>query len=304
MSAPSAPFEIVVPGSTSNLGPGFDALGLALQLRLRLRVIDLVDDGLGRVEWRLGDLPLDGENLVETALRWNASVGPAQEHGPAALPSMVIGIDSEIPLKAGLGSSAAAIVAGRRLRAAVLEGGSRGALLADASALEGHPDNTSASILGGLVASGPRRNGGVAAVAVPWPSAIRIVVATPRLALSTSSARAVLPAHVPFADAVLNVQHTALLLQALATGDHETVRDALSDRLHQPYRAPLVPGLARALTFDDPSILGVFLSGAGPSIAALVLDDGRIAMTMLESLYRDLCISCDVRCVAAHPLIL
>ncbi len=220
---------------------------------------------------------------------------------------MVIEVESEIPLKGGLGSSAAAIVAGRRLRAAVLgqgsRDGSRDALLADASALEGHPDNTSASILGGLVTSGPRRHGGIAAIAVPWPHDIRIVVATPRLALETKAARAVLPAQVPFADAVHNVQHTALLLQALATGDHETVRDALSDRLHQPYRAPLVPGLERALEFDDPSILGVFLSGAGPSIAALVLDDGSTAMTLLESMYRDLYISCDVRCVAAHPLI-
>jgi homoserine kinase len=263
-------------------------------------VRDLHDDGRGRIEWRLGNVPLGGENMIETALRWMPS-GDTGDTG--ALPSMLVEVESEIPLRAGLGSSAAAIVAGRRLRTAVLGGGSRDALLADACALEGHPDNTSASILGGLVACGLRGDGGVTAVAVPWPRAIQVVVATPHLALETKRARAILPAQVPHADAVHNVQHTALLLQGLATGDHEVVRDALSDRLHQPYRAPLVPGLERALAFKAPSVLGMFLSGAGPSIAALVIDDGREAMTFLESMYRDLCISCDVRCVPAHPLI-
>jgi homoserine kinase len=300
---PSAPFEIIVPGSTSNLGPGFDALGLALQLTLRLRIVDLEDDARGTIDWRLGSLPLDGENLIDTAFRWVSPAEASAPEAPRALPSMVVEVASDIPLRGGLGSSAAAIVAGRRLRGAVLGLSSRAALLDDACALEGHPDNTSASILGGLVTSGPRRHGGVAAIAVPWPRDVRIVVATPQLGLATKTARAVLPAQVPYADAVHNVQHTALLLQALATGDHATVRDALSDRLHQPYRAPLVPGLARALAFEAPSVLGMFLSGAGPSIAALVVDDGREAMTFLESMYRDLCISCDVRCVPAHPLI-
>lgn len=301
MSAPviEAPFEIVVPGSTSNLGPGFDALGLALQLSLRVRVVDLSDDGRGHVEWRFEGLRLDGENLIDTAFRWIAP----DEDASTRLPSMVIDVTSQIPLKGGLGSSAAAIVAGRRLRTAVVGGRSRDGLLSDACALEGHPDNTSASILGGLVTSGPRRRGGVAAIAVPWPRDIRIVVASPHVMLETKRARAVLPAQVSYADAVHNVQRTALLLQALATGDHETVRDALVDRLHQPYRAPLVPGLERALAFEGASTLGMFLSGAGPSIAALVVDDGREAMTFLESMYRDLSISCDVRCVSAHPLI-
>jgi homoserine kinase len=139
---PAAPFEIVVPGSTSNLGPGFDALGLALQLTLRLRIVDLVDDARGTIEWRLGSLPLDGENLIDTAFRWVSPAEASAAEAPRALPSMVVEVASDIPLRGGLGSSAAAIVAGRRLRVRCWAS-PRARLLGDACPSR-HPDNTSA----------------------------------------------------------------------------------------------------------------------------------------------------------------
>ena len=208
-------------------------------------------------------------------------------------------MSSDIPLKAGLGSSAAAIVAGIRLYEAIAGPLPLDEVLTLASELEGHPDNTSASILGGLVTS-CQADGKVLAVAMPWPAAIRVVVATPLVGLDTKVARAALPDSVSRGDAIFNVQRTALLVQAIAAKRYDVLREALGDRLHQPYRAPLVPGLARALTFEHPKLLGVFLSGAGPSIAALT--DGVVPEidTLFHALYQELGLACTVRALDVH----
>jgi homoserine kinase len=286
--------EIVVPGSTSNLGPGFDALGLALGVYLRARIDGAADDGVGRLRFQFDGLTLSGENTIERALR-----AAAARHG-FVLPSLEISVRSEIPLKAGLGSSAAAIVAGIRLFEAVAGPLPPGEVLTLAAELEGHPDNTSASILGGLTAS-CQAAGGVLAVATRWPDEIRVLVATPAVGLETKVARATLPESIVRADAVFNLQRTALLLQAIHAGRYEVLREALCDRLHQPYRAALVPGLAQALAFDDPALLGVFLSGAGPSIAALTLGDAPQVVDRFTRLYRDeLRLACTVRTLHVH----
>ena len=208
-------------------------------------------------------------------------------------------------MQAGLGSSAAAIVAGLRLVHALCsdqergDDGDVGRLLDAATALEGHPDNVSASILGGLTASsqGPS---GVTSVASAWPARVRVVMATPRVGLATAKARGVLPATLSRADAVFNVQRTALLLQAVHTGSLDAIAAALDDRLHQPYRAPLVPGLADALAFRHPTVLGAFLSGAGPSIGAFVLDDAGAAERFFTELYARLGLACAVRTLDVH----
>jgi homoserine kinase len=294
--------EIVVPGSTSNLGAGFDALGLALSVYLRVRLVGIDrDDGEsegkgaqdGRLHFRFGGLTLDGENSIERALR------AAAAKYRTTLPPLTVEVTSEIPLRAGLGSSAAAIVAGIRVYEAIAGPLPIEDVLTLASELEGHPDNTSASILGGLTTS-CQADGRVLAIAMPWPVAIRVIVATPELGLDTKVARATLPASVSRADAIFNVQRTALLVQAVASGRYDALREALRDRLHQPYRAPLVPGLARALTFEHPRLLGVFLSGAGPSIAALTLGDAPDIAAMFDALYRDLGVGCTVRTLAVH----
>lgn len=282
--------EITVPGSTSNLGAGFDALGLALSVYLRLKVTIQND---GDIAFRFGGLTLDGENSIERALR------AAAARYDTPLPAITVDVESDIPLKAGLGSSAAAIVAGIRLYEAIAGPLPLDDVLTLASDLEGHPDNTSASILGGLVTS-CQADGKVVAVATPWPTAIRVVVATPLASLETKVARAALPDAVSRADAIFNVQRTALFVQAIAAGRYDVLREALRDRLHQPYRAPLVPGLARALAFDHPKLLGVFLSGAGPSIAALT--DGIVPEidTLFHALYQELGLACTVRALDVH----
>ncbi|HEY8550968.1 MAG TPA: homoserine kinase [Vicinamibacterales bacterium] len=283
-----------VPGSTSNLGPGFDALGLALQLYLEVSVTAVEDDRRGELQFDFeGGVP-PGENAIEQAIRSYAA-----QRG-LTLPSLRLSVRNEIPVQAGLGSSAAAIVAGLRIVERLAPVRRADELLEAATALEGHPDNVSASLLGGLTASaqiGDR----VTSVAAPWPAAIRVVVATPRLGLATKAARAVLPREVPQADAIHNVQRTALLLQAIHTGRVDAVRDALADRLHQPYRAPLVPGLAEALAFEHPSLLGAFLSGAGPSIAAFAIGDPAPVAALFDDLYRvRLGLACDVRTLDVH----
>jgi homoserine kinase len=286
--------EVVVPGSTSNLGPGFDALGLALDIYLHVRIVDAADDGAGRVHFTFDGLTLAGENSIERALR-----GVAARRGKA-LPSLDIVVRSDIPLKAGLGSSAAAIVAGIRLFETIAGPLMQDEVLALAAEFEGHPDNTSASILGGLVAS-CQTDAGVIAIATHWPEDVRVLVATPDLALETKVARAALPTMLGRADAVFNLQRTAVLLQAINAGRYDALREALRDRLHQPYRAALVPGLEQALAFEHPALLGVFLSGAGPSIAALTLGDAPAVVDRFERLYRDeLHLPCTVRTLHVH----
>jgi homoserine kinase len=282
-----------VPGSTSNLGPGFDALGLALQIYLELEVLSAAENG--GLRFLFQDGAPAGENAIEQAM-----LDEARRRG-VRLPSLEIAVRSGIPVQAGLGSSAAAIVAGLRLVDAICadRDGDVGRLLDAATALEGHPDNVSASILGGLTASsqGPS---GVTSIASAWPARVRVVIGTPRLGLATAKARGVLPAQVSRADAVHNVQRTALLLHAIHTGSLEALAAALDDRLHQPYRAPLVPGLADALAWRHPTVLGAFLSGAGPSIAAFVTDDAGPAERFFTDLYARLGLACAVRTLDVH----
>jgi homoserine kinase len=282
-----------VPGSTSNLGPGFDALGLALQVYLDVTVVDAVDDGAGRLAFAFADGAPAGDNAIAVAIADEA------RRRRVARPSLSREGRSTNTVQAGLGRSAPALVAGLRLVHTLCDDGDAGRLLDAATALEGHPDNVSASILGGLTASsqGPT---GVTSVASHWPSRVRVVVATPRLGLATAKARGVLPATLARADAVFNVQRTALLLQAIHTGSLEALTAALDDRLHQPYRAPLVPGLTEALAFRHPTALGAFLSGAGPSIAAFVLDDPGPTERFFTDLFARLGLACAVRTLDVH----
>jgi homoserine kinase len=282
-----------VPGSTSNLGPGFDALGLALQVYLDVDVLRAEDDGAGDLQFTFEGGAPAGENAIA------AAIADETRRRRISLPSLALAVRSTIPVQAGLGSSAAAIVAGLRLVHVLCGDGDTGRLLDAATALEGHPDNASASILGGLTASsqGPS---GVTSVASAWPTRIRVVMATPRVGLATTKARGVLPATLSRADAVFNVQRTALLLQAVHTGSLDAIAAALDDRLHQPYRARLVPGLADALAFRHPTVLGAFLSGAGPSIGAFVLDDAGAAEHFFTELYARLGLPCAVRTLDVH----
>jgi homoserine kinase len=285
--------EIVVPGSVSNLGPSFDALSVAVQLYLRVRVVDIIPSAPDTIAWEFEGQSPSGENRIESAYQL------ARGRVDVPAPGLRVRVSSEIPQAAGLGSSAAAAVAGLRLYEAVT--GSSADWLALATELEGHPDNAAAALLGGLAVSCQREDGTIIARTAKWPDPLRFVVATPHLGLHTSHARRVLPREVPLADAIYNVQRALLFVRALESGRYEDLREAMRDRWHQPARAPLVPGLAEAIAFEDPAVLGVCLSGAGPSILALAIPDGVTrAAALFEGLYKRLGLPCTIRALSAH----
>lgn len=234
-----------VPASSANLGPGFDTFCAALALHVELEV---VESGRFAVETSL-DIARDRRNLC------------VRGFGRLLAPDrFTFRIRSTVPLSGGLGSSAAAYVAGLSAAAHLL--GRDGDLLADATALEGHPDNAAAALLGGFVVVA----GGEAARFEP-PPGLDAVLVVPHGVVRTSVARRALPATVPLADAVFNVSHGALLLLGLVRGDLRLVAHGLKDRLHQPYRAHLFPRSAALLErATELGALGATVSGAGPTV--------------------------------------
>ncbi|MBZ5694397.1 MAG: homoserine kinase [Acidobacteriia bacterium] len=264
-------FEVRVPASTANMGAGFDCLGLALEMYLSVRATLLVKSE-GRTLARsrgvrgTSELPSDpDQNLIFRAMRHTA------EREGFALPRVRIAVQNEIPVAGGLGSSAAATVAGIALGFAVTGRAiSKDATLQYAAEMEGHPDNVAAALLGGLVVTFTRSDGTVAAVRKHWPKVIRVIVVTPSIKLETKKSRAVLPQTVSRADAVYNLQRSALFVAALEDRRYDLLWDAMQDRLHQTARQALIPGLADVLALPRmPGLLGVALSGAGPSVVAL-----------------------------------
>ena len=207
------------------------------------------------------DIPLDESNLIwRTALEVAARVH--EQLSPIELE-----IDNGIPLGKGLGSSAAALTAGVIIADHLLELNWKPArILDEAARIEGHPDNVAACVLGSIVASAIDCGGVARAVRIELPAAFEVAVVVPDFVLPTSKARAVLPSSYAKADAVFNVQRAALLIAALAAGDRHAFPTALEDRMHQPYRMALVPGLAEILKLRAPGLLGCALSGAGPSV--------------------------------------
>jgi homoserine kinase len=234
-----------VPASSANLGPGFDVLAAALSLQLE---VEVRETGSFAVETEL-DVPRDRGNLVVRAFE---RLHPAD--------GFTFTIASGIPLSGGLGSSAAAIVAGLMAADHLFELDAD--VFALACELEGHPDNVAAAVHGGFVICA---DGNV--VRFDPPTGLEGVLVIPHEPVRTAEARAALPAQVPMADAVHNVAHAALLTLGLARGDWDLVARGLDDRLHQPHRAHLYPrstqlvAAARAL-----GALGATISGAGPTV--------------------------------------
>lgn len=261
--------RVSVPATTANLGPGFDCLGLALELRNEVRAepaerVEVIVRGEGERR-----LPAGPDNAVYRAVaRAFAACGR-----PA--PTLRLVCQNRIPLARGLGSSAAAVVAGLALGNRLLgDPLSAEALLALATELEGHPDNVAPCLLGGLrvVTTGGDR---ALQSSVPVPPGLGTVAFVPDFELDTAAARRLLPARVPLADAVHNVGRTALLVAALASGRLELLRAATADRLHQPYRQEVFPALPALIDAAlGAGALGAFLSGAGPTVLALVSGDG------------------------------
>lgn len=250
-----------IPASSANLGPGFDALGLALSIYLECRFRP--SDRLSiQAKGRDADQISTGENN----LIWQTALAVAADTRGQLTPIELI-IDNQIPIGRGLGSSAAALTAGVVIADRLLGLGWKPLrILDEAARIEGHPDNVAACVLGSIVASAIDSGGVARAVRLELPKRFGVAVVTPDFVLPTVEARAVLPETYSRQDAIFNVQRSALLIAALATGAVHAFPAALEDRLHQPYRMHLVPGLEEALKLRAPGLLGCALSGAGPSV--------------------------------------
>ena len=258
--------HVSVPATSANLGPGFDALGLALALRNEAW-IEESDAVAVEVEGEGADrLGADPDNVVVRGARM------AFEAAGRPFRGVRLRCRNRIPLARGLGSSAAAWVAGLAGANALLgDPIDRDGLLALAARAEGHPDNVAAALLGGLAVScvdGAR----VLALSLPVAARIRWVALVPEAESSTRQARAVLPEAVPHRDAVFNVQRVSLLLAALGAGREDLIAAGMQDRLHQPYRARLFPWMETVqAAAGRAGAAGCALSGAGSALIAAVV---------------------------------
>lgn len=256
---------VKVPASTANLGPGFDTLGMALNL---FAWIEMSVSEQTRIH-------LHGDQLKGvTDSKSNLVYQVAKEVFAAAgeeLPELEIKMYSDIPLTRGLGSSATAIIGGM-VAANELLGNklSNDDLFQLSSRLEKHPDNVGASLFGGIVVAYWDGNRAEYIRIEPDPK-LEVLVVIPEFHLETEKARSVLPKQVSMSDAVFNVSHSSLLVAALGSGNLQMIRNAMKDKLHQPYRSSLIPGMDAILREAvEYGALGVALSGAGPTLLALV----------------------------------
>ena len=264
-SAAITSWTATAPSSTSNLGPGFDCLGMALNLSLTATATRIPEGFRIERDGEGSDLALDPhQDPVLNAFRHLCRVADAP------VPTIALHIHSEIPVARGLGSSAAAIVAGLTLANHWLGGRfDADALLAEAIALEGHPDNVAPSLRGGLILSFPRGTGAFEAMRLPNPRGLGITLLIPDIRVGTKEARALLPSTVLLKDAAANTARALALLTILGNGRFDRLADALVDVYHVPYRARLIPAYEDvAEAGRRAGAWGVTISGSGPTLLA------------------------------------
>lgn len=267
--------SVRVPATSANMGPGFDCLGVALPIYNTVTIDETVLPGTG-VEINILSESADGvDNLIIDHIPRdeNSVVYKAVEllyNSIGQTPSeLKINIHTSIPVTRGLGSSAAVIV-GALVAANKLLGNpaDESALLSIATEIEGHPDNVTPAIVGGLVISSLENDGSIVYRKLPWPEDWSITVCIPDVELATEISRSVIPSEVPLSDAVFNLKRMGMFIEAINSSDAELMKLALTDRLHQPYREKLVPGLkelTEAFKHEE-DIMGCVLSGAGSSM--------------------------------------
>ncbi|MEK4514372.1 homoserine kinase [Paenibacillus sp. FSL H8-0122] len=257
--------RVKVPASTANLGPGFDTLGMALSLYAWIEMEEAAETVFHLYGDEMAGLPRDKSNLLYKVAQMVFAEAGVQ------VPELSISMYSEIPLTRGLGSSASAIVGALAAANAMIGSPlSPGKLFDMATAIEKHPDNVGASLFGGIITAvwdGEHAD----YIRIEPPQELEFLVVIPEFELETVKAREALPAEVTVSDAVHNISHTSLLTAALAAGRLDLIGTAMQDRLHQPYRAPLVPGMEKLLA-EAPGhgALGIALSGAGPTLLCMV----------------------------------
>ncbi len=268
---------VKVPATTANLGPGFDCLGMALPIYNEVTIEETIMPGTGieiniideDEEFETLSIPTDENNIVYKAVQllYNSIGMSASE--------LKISIKTKIPIAKGLGSSASVIVGGL-IAANKLLGSpaDEAAMLSIATEVEGHPDNIAPAILGGFVLSSQEEDGSIIYRKLPWPKDWKITVCIPDYELSTEISRSVLPEKIEIKDAAFNSRRCAMLVEAVHTNDSKLMKLALQDKIHQPYRKKLVPGLEEIMEKlkHEENVLGCVLSGAGPSI--IVISEG------------------------------
>ncbi len=265
-SALEAKVTVRAPATSANMGPGFDCLGIALDIWNTVSV-EVGDSGFEISGQGQGELPRDESNLVFQ------SIARVFEECDRALPSLTVRCHNDIPTTRGLGSSSAALVSGLTI-GNELCGGQLGQddLLQIAASIEGHPDNVAPAIYGGMQVAVAHADRFVAAP-VPVPETLSTVLYVPNVPMPTEEARALLGSEVPRSDAVFNIGRAALLVRAMATGDLEGLEIATDDRLHQPARQTIffpMKNIIRAAL--GAGALGAFLSGAGSTVLALATE--------------------------------
>ncbi|MZP28130.1 homoserine kinase [Heliobacterium undosum] len=285
--AASPTVRVIVPATTANLGPGFDTLGMALDL---YNYVELTETGEGFVVDVEGEgaasIPRNETNIVLRVVR---QVYDLAGRTPAGLRLKLI---NEIPVARGLGSSAAALVGG-----AVAANELCGNRLSDQEILEivtgfeGHPDNVAPALFGGVVVSAMIAEGDrteVVSRKIPPPYGMRAIVAIPDFPLATKKARNALPPQVPFKDAVFNVSRTSMVIMAFIHNDWDLLAKVMEDRLHQPYREPLIPGMGDVFAAArEAGALAAVLSGAGPTLIAFARENtAEVAKAMEETFAR------------------
>ena len=269
--------SVKVPATSANLGPGFDCLGIALPIYNTVTIDETVLPGTGveiiilSQDENFDDLIIDHIPTDENSIVYKAvellynSIGQTPSE-------LKINIQTQIPVTRGLGSSAAVIV-GALIAANHLLGepADESAILSIATEIEGHPDNVTPAVVGGLVLSSMEDDGSILYRKIDWPEDWAITVCVPDVELATEISRSVLPENVPMQDAVFNTKRMGMLIQAIHTQDEELMKAALTDKLHQPYRAKLVPWMDeinQSIKHDD-DIFGCVLSGAGSTVLVI-----------------------------------
>ncbi|MBB6217399.1 homoserine kinase [Anaerosolibacter carboniphilus] len=255
-------YHIRVPATTANLGPGFDALGLALKLYNEFR-IETIESGIEMLG--CDDIPL-GENLIYTTIQRLFHEYHHEKYGVRVISHKI-----DIPLSRGLGSSAACIAAGIVIANRAM--GERLGLedmIRIGTELEGHPDNIVPALVGGMVAS-IHEGDQVIYTRISIPQSLCFALMIPEFTVSTGEARKVLPDHYSKKDCIFNISRTALLVAAMQNGELEKLRVATGDRIHQPYRMGLIPGLEAI--FQKAQALGSkteVISGSGSTLMAMI----------------------------------
>ncbi|HET9284515.1 MAG TPA: homoserine kinase [Candidatus Angelobacter sp.] len=268
-------WRVVVPATSANLGCAFDCGGLALKLYLKALFVPSDGNELSlEYQGKTPDrFPMKSSNLVLHALRY------AAEKLGSPVPGGHVVVQSDIPIGVGLGSSAAAVIAGLLLGARYSsEDVEAEQILRWAEEIEGHIDNAAAAYYGGLVLALSNNVDRVTALKTDFPESIRQVVVTPNITVPTHEARQVLPKSYDRADVLHTLQRTALLAATCFSGKFDLFPALFDDRLHQPYRQKLVPGMKRCLELRRSGLLGVAISGSGSSVIAFTgKDETRIA---------------------------